>query len=152
MVKTSTTWTFAKRRNKSHTQSLCDVEVDPFICRRTYALLVLTLLLVSGNVLSYDGLIGDKVVVNGIIKEMEDSKLDLMLAGSESEIFMIEGYCDFLPEEKLVQAPLAKASAPSLLQQANGWRKSDMTDTCQQHHHKNKGMFHSTTLRASILD
>lgn len=42
------------------------------------------------QVLSYDGLIGDKVVVNGIIKEMEDSKLDLMLAGSESEIFMIE--------------------------------------------------------------
>ncbi|PWA69008.1 Exoribonuclease, phosphorolytic domain 1 [Artemisia annua] len=84
------------------------------------------------DVLSYDGLIGDKVVVNGIIKEMEDSKLDLMLAGSESKIFMIEGYCDFLPEEKLVQAPLAKASAPSLLQQANGWPKQ-MTNTCQQH-------------------
>ncbi|PWA52279.1 ribosomal protein L37e, Zinc-binding ribosomal protein [Artemisia annua] len=71
---------------------------------------------------------------------------------SESEIFMIEGYCDFLPEEKLVQAPLVKASAPSLLQQANRWRKSDMTNTCQQDQHKNKGMFHSTTLRASILD
>ncbi|PWA45868.1 putative polyribonucleotide nucleotidyltransferase 1, chloroplastic [Artemisia annua] len=93
----------------------------------------------AARVLSYDGLTGDKVVVNGIIKEMEDSKLDLMLAGSESEIFMIEGYCDFLPKEKLVQAPLAKASAPSLLQQANRWRKSDMTNTCQQHRHKNKG-------------
>ncbi|PWA13600.1 Exoribonuclease, phosphorolytic domain 1 [Artemisia annua] len=60
---------------------------------------------------------------------MEDSKLDLMLAGSESEIFIIKGYCDFLPEEKLVQAPLAKSSAPSLLQQANRWPKQ-MTNTC----------------------
>ncbi|PWA49181.1 polyribonucleotide nucleotidyltransferase [Artemisia annua] len=50
------------------------------------------------------GLIGDKFIVNPTTKEMEDSKLDLLLAGSESGILMIEGYCDFLPEEKLVQA------------------------------------------------
>ncbi|KAJ9540473.1 hypothetical protein OSB04_026979 [Centaurea solstitialis] len=50
------------------------------------------------------GLIGDKFVVNPTTMEMEDSKLDLLLAGSESGILMIEGYCDFLPEEKLLQA------------------------------------------------
>ncbi|XP_042050318.1 probable polyribonucleotide nucleotidyltransferase 1, chloroplastic isoform X2 [Salvia splendens] len=50
------------------------------------------------------GLIGDKFVVNPTIKEMEDSKLDLLLAGTESAILMIEGYCDFLPEEKLLEA------------------------------------------------
>ncbi|XP_076896121.1 polyribonucleotide nucleotidyltransferase 1, chloroplastic-like [Bidens hawaiensis] len=50
------------------------------------------------------GLIGDKFVVNPTTMEMEDSKLDLMLAGSETGILMIEGYCDFLPEEKLLQA------------------------------------------------
>ncbi|KAL3841081.1 hypothetical protein ACJIZ3_025672 [Penstemon smallii] len=50
------------------------------------------------------GLIGDKFVVNPTSKEMEDSKLDLLLAGTESAILMIEGYCDFLPEEKLLQA------------------------------------------------
>lgn len=86
------------------------------------------------------GLIGDKFVVNPTTTEMEDSKLDLMLAGSETGILMIEvvplffycfqytmqyayiiitcltwvflclwtcsfqGYCDFLPEEKLLQA------------------------------------------------
>ncbi|PWA63116.1 polyribonucleotide nucleotidyltransferase [Artemisia annua] len=136
-----------QRGGTRHTHCVCNVEGDLFICRRTDALLVLTLLLVSGNVLSYDGvhppdslavtaagvgvplpevsstntiagvrigLIGDKFVVNPTTKEMEDSKLDLLLAGSESGILMIEGYCDFLPEEKLVQAPLAKASAPSL--------------------------------------
>ncbi|KAI3721878.1 hypothetical protein L2E82_32897 [Cichorium intybus] len=50
------------------------------------------------------GLIGDKFVVNPTTTEMETSKLDLLLAGSESGILMIEGYCDFLPEEKLLQA------------------------------------------------
>ncbi|KAM0068561.1 putative polyribonucleotide nucleotidyltransferase [Helianthus debilis subsp. tardiflorus] len=50
------------------------------------------------------GLIGDKFVVNPTTMEMEDSKLDLLLAGSETGILMIEGYCDFLPEEKLLEA------------------------------------------------
>ncbi|KAL0359743.1 UNVERIFIED_CONTAM: putative polyribonucleotide nucleotidyltransferase 1, chloroplastic [Sesamum angustifolium] len=50
------------------------------------------------------GLIGDKFVVNPTNKEMEGSKLDLLLAGTDSAILMIEGYCDFLPEEKLLQA------------------------------------------------
>ncbi|KAL6530652.1 Purine nucleoside phosphorylase [Orobanche minor] len=50
------------------------------------------------------GLIGDKFVVNPTAKEMEDSKLDLLLAGTDSAILMIEGYCAFLPEEKLLQA------------------------------------------------
>ncbi|KAL4576815.1 hypothetical protein LXL04_012915 [Taraxacum kok-saghyz] len=50
------------------------------------------------------GLIDDKFVVNPTTAEMEKSKLDLLLAGSETGILMIEGYCDFLPEEKLLQA------------------------------------------------
>ncbi|KAL6555265.1 Purine nucleoside phosphorylase [Orobanche gracilis] len=50
------------------------------------------------------GLIGDKFVVNPTAKEMEESKLDLLLAGTDSAILMIEGYCAFLPEEKLLQA------------------------------------------------
>lgn len=50
------------------------------------------------------GLVGDKFIVNPTTKEMEDSLLDLMLAGTDSAILMIEGYCDFLPEEKLLQA------------------------------------------------
>ncbi|XP_073277414.1 probable polyribonucleotide nucleotidyltransferase 1, chloroplastic isoform X3 [Primulina huaijiensis] len=50
------------------------------------------------------GLIGDEFVVNPTTKEIENSKLDLLLAGTDSAILMIEGYCDFLPEEKLLQA------------------------------------------------
>lgn len=41
------------------------------------------------------GLIGDKFVVNPTTIEMEDSKLDLFLAGSESGILMIEVVTSF---------------------------------------------------------
>lgn len=50
------------------------------------------------------GLLGDRFVVNPTTKEMEDSTLDLFLAGTDSAILMVEGYCDFLPEEKLLEA------------------------------------------------
>ncbi|KAM6567977.1 hypothetical protein CsatA_027105 [Cannabis sativa] len=50
------------------------------------------------------GLVGDKFIINPTTKEMEDSKLDLLLAGTDDAILMIEGYCDFLPEEKLLEA------------------------------------------------
>ncbi|GAB2272748.1 Purine nucleoside phosphorylase [Dionaea muscipula] len=50
------------------------------------------------------GLVNGKFIVNPTTKEMEESELDLVLAGTESAILMIEGYCNFLPEEKLLQA------------------------------------------------
>ncbi|CAI8585078.1 unnamed protein product [Vicia faba] len=50
------------------------------------------------------GLIGDKYIVNPTTEEMENSELDLMLAGTDSAILMIEGYGNFLPEEKLLKA------------------------------------------------
>ncbi|KAK6942064.1 Exoribonuclease, phosphorolytic domain 2 [Dillenia turbinata] len=50
------------------------------------------------------GLVGERFIVNPTTKEMEESELDLLLAGTDSAILMIEGYCNFLPEEKLLQA------------------------------------------------
>lgn len=50
------------------------------------------------------GLVNGQFIVNPTTKEMEDSKLDMLLAGTQSAILMIEGYCDFLPEEKLLEA------------------------------------------------
>ncbi|XP_077247971.1 polyribonucleotide nucleotidyltransferase [Tasmannia lanceolata] len=50
------------------------------------------------------GLVDDKFIVNPTTKEMKDSELDLLLAGTDSGILMIEGYCNFLTEEKLKQA------------------------------------------------
>ncbi|KAF9670294.1 hypothetical protein SADUNF_Sadunf13G0053500 [Salix dunnii] len=50
------------------------------------------------------GLVDNKFIVNPTTKEMEESELDLLMAGTDSAIFMIEGYCNFLPEEKLLEA------------------------------------------------
>ncbi|XP_034694858.1 probable polyribonucleotide nucleotidyltransferase 1, chloroplastic isoform X1 [Vitis riparia] len=50
------------------------------------------------------GMVGNKFIINPTTKEMEDSELDLLVAGTDSAILMIEGYCNFLPEEKLLQA------------------------------------------------
>ncbi|XP_050213756.1 probable polyribonucleotide nucleotidyltransferase 1, chloroplastic [Mercurialis annua] len=50
------------------------------------------------------GLIGDRFIVNPTTVEMEKSDLDLVMAGTDSAILMIEGYCSFLPEEKLLEA------------------------------------------------
>ncbi|KAJ6854941.1 polyribonucleotide nucleotidyltransferase 1 [Populus alba x Populus x berolinensis] len=50
------------------------------------------------------GLVDNKFIVNPTTKEMEESELDLLLAGTDSAIFMIEGYCNFLTEEKLLDA------------------------------------------------
>jgi polyribonucleotide nucleotidyltransferase len=36
------------------------------------------------------GLVGDKYIVNPTVKEMEESELDLLLAGTDSAILMIE--------------------------------------------------------------
>uniref|UniRef100_A0A0E0LHJ9 polyribonucleotide nucleotidyltransferase n=1 Tax=Oryza punctata TaxID=4537 RepID=A0A0E0LHJ9_ORYPU len=50
------------------------------------------------------GMVNDQFVVNPTTEQMEDSELDLVMAGTDSAILMIEGYCDFLTEEKLLQA------------------------------------------------
>ncbi|KAK9123436.1 hypothetical protein Sjap_013038 [Stephania japonica] len=50
------------------------------------------------------GMVDNNFIVNPTTKQMEKSELDLVLAGTDSAILMIEGYCDFLPEEKLLQA------------------------------------------------
>ncbi len=50
------------------------------------------------------GMIDDNFIINPTNEEMEKSSLDLVLAGTEDAILMIEGYCDFLTEEQLLEA------------------------------------------------
>lgn len=50
------------------------------------------------------GMIDGKFVINPTVEEQKTSKLDLMLAGSEDAILMIEGHCDFLTEEQVLKA------------------------------------------------
>lgn len=50
------------------------------------------------------GLVNDAFVINPTLEETKVSKLDLVLAGTSDAILMIEGSCDFLSEEKLLEA------------------------------------------------
>jgi polyribonucleotide nucleotidyltransferase len=50
------------------------------------------------------GMINDKFIINPTVEEMKESKLDLVLAGTEDAVLMIEGFCDFLTEAQVLEA------------------------------------------------
>jgi len=50
------------------------------------------------------GMIDDQFIVNPSIEQMEKSRLDLLIAGTEDAILMIEGFADFLTEDQVLEA------------------------------------------------
>ncbi|MGM0440729.1 MAG: polyribonucleotide nucleotidyltransferase [Chlamydiota bacterium] len=50
------------------------------------------------------GMIDGKFVINPSVSAQENSKLDLILAGTEDGILMIEGFAGFLSEEQVLEA------------------------------------------------
>ena len=50
---------------------------------------------------------GRGFVVAPTEQDMEESSLDLMLAGTADAVLMIEGYCDFLSEKQMLEVGLA---------------------------------------------
>lgn len=70
------------------------------------------------------GMIDDKFVVNPSADEMKSSRLDLILAGTEDAILMIEGYCDFLSEEQILEAiELGQKAIHEICHQLTSWRE-----------------------------
>lgn len=50
------------------------------------------------------GYVDGKFIINPTVQEQEVSKLDLLLAGTEDAVLMIEGFADFLTEEQVIEA------------------------------------------------
>ncbi len=50
------------------------------------------------------GLVNGQFILNPTAEQLKSSKLDLLIAGSDDAVLMIEGYCDFLTEEQVVEA------------------------------------------------
>ncbi len=70
------------------------------------------------------GMIANKFIVNPTVEEQKTSKLDLILAGTEDAILMIEGYCDFLTEEQILEAIEEGHSAIKIIcQHLSDWQK-----------------------------
>lgn len=70
------------------------------------------------------GLIKGELVINPGMDEQEESKLDLILAGTEDAILMIEGYADFLSEEQVMAAiEFGHAAIKTICHALAGWQK-----------------------------
>lgn len=50
------------------------------------------------------GMIGHHYVINPTAEQMAKSKLDLVLAGTEDAVLMIEGNCDYLTEQQVIDS------------------------------------------------
>lgn len=74
------------------------------ICAASAALVLSDIPLVKPIAGVRVGMIDGQFVVNPTNQQMDNSKLDLMLAGTEDAVLMIEGACDFLTEEQVLEA------------------------------------------------
>lgn len=74
------------------------------ICATSAALTLSSVPLVHPIAAVRVGLVDDKFLINPSVEQMKKSRLDLMLAGSEDAILMIEGFCDLLTEEEVINA------------------------------------------------
>lgn len=74
------------------------------ICAASAALVISDIPLVKPVAGVRVGMIDNTFIVNPTVDEMKKSRLDLILAGTEDAILMIEGFCDFLTEEQVLEA------------------------------------------------
>lgn len=70
------------------------------------------------------GYIHGQFVINPSPQEQKESKLDLMLTGTEDAILMIEGFADFLTEEQILEAiDEGHQAIRTICQTLNDWQK-----------------------------
>ena len=70
------------------------------------------------------GMLKGEFVINPTLEEMASSTLDLVLAGTEDAILMIEGYCDFLTEEQVMDAiEEGHIGIKAICQKLSDWQK-----------------------------
>lgn len=74
------------------------------ICGASAALVISDIPLIKPVGAVRVGYVGGKFIVNPTVEQQSQSKLDLMLAGTEDALLMIEGFCDFLTEAQVLEA------------------------------------------------
>lgn len=128
------------------------------ICAASAALVISDIPLVKPIGAVRMGLINGEFVINPTFEEMKESKLDLILAGTEDAILMIEGYCDFLTEEQVLEAiEKGHKAIHHICHQLSAWRekvgKPKKLDTLRKIPHEVNTAVHSSaaTLIESAL-
>jgi len=74
------------------------------ICGASAALVLSDIPLIKPIAAVRVGLVNGQIVLNPTTEQQKLSKLDLMIAGTEDAVLMIEGYCDFLTEAQILEA------------------------------------------------
>lgn len=78
---------------------------DPLaICSASAALVISDIPLIKPIGAVRVGLIENQYIINPSAEQQKKSKLDLMIAGTEDAVLMIEGACDFLTEEQVLES------------------------------------------------
>lgn len=69
------------------------------------------------------GMINGHFILNPTIEHQKESVLDLMIAGTENAVLMIEGYCEFLSEEQVIEAiTIGHSGIQTICRALENWR------------------------------
>lgn len=80
------------------------------------------------------GLVNSQFVINPTVEQQRQSKLDLVLAGTEDAILMIEGFCDFLTEEEVIEAiAIGHKNIKTICQALSQWQKQIGKEKNREH-------------------
>ncbi len=125
------------------------------ICASSAALVISDIPLVKPIAAVRMGLVDDEFVVNPNAEEVKRSRLDLVLAGTEDAILMIEGFCDFLTEDEVLKAIEKGQSAISdICKHLAAWReklgKPKKLDTLHKIPHEVTNAVHASA--AALLE
>lgn len=94
------------------------------ICGASAALVISDIPLIKPIGAVRVGYVNNKFVLNPTVAQQKTSTLDLMLAGTEDAILMIEGYCNFMTEEQVIEAIHAGHAGIKIICEAlKGWQK-----------------------------
>lgn len=94
------------------------------ICAASAALVISDIPLIKPVGAVRVGYINGKFIINPTIEQQSLSKLDLIIAGTEDAVLMIEGFCDFLTEEQVLEAiTLGHAAIKTICEALLQWQK-----------------------------
>jgi polyribonucleotide nucleotidyltransferase len=74
------------------------------ICAASAALVISDIPLLKPIAAVRVGMVNNKFIINPTVEEQKSSILELLLAGTDDAVLMIEGYCNFLNEEQVLEA------------------------------------------------
>jgi polyribonucleotide nucleotidyltransferase len=70
------------------------------------------------------GRVKGQFILNPTVQHQKESDLDLLIAGTEDAVLMIEGYCDFLTEEQVLEAiEIGHSGIKTICEALHDWQK-----------------------------